>query len=204
MIRTQRQPWGWIAGLALTGCAAVATPSDAGRVDVPGNDTVGVADAGVDRPEVAPREGPIVINEVSAGATSWIELYNDSDETAELGSQLLRSRGDTSGSYLLVTKGGSLAPRQFAVIALDPPDPARGSRCEHAGGAPMLCFSGGFPLDGVQSGSITVMRFAGAALEPVDYPAGLAASAAAWGRTPDGSGDFVLTRPTPGAPNARR
>ena len=180
---------GWIVGLALASCASTASTSDAGATDAP-----------VERP-AGPRESPIVINEIGAGATSWIELYNDSDARAELGSQLLRASSEFGAPYLLVTNGSSLAPRQFVVITLDPPDP--GAPCDRDGGA-SLCLSGGFVLDGVRGGRITVMRFVGPALQAVDYPADLAARGATWGRAPDGSGAFALTNPTPGAPNDPR
>jgi hypothetical protein len=178
--------------VALAGCGDVAPAGDAG------------VDVANDLPWSSPGEGPIVINEISAGPSSWIELYNASDAPAALGSQLLTGGDAPDDRYVLITKGNALGPRQYVVLRLDPADGGGGAPCVRSDGGPSFCFQGVIALDDARGGSIGVMRFAGSALGAVTFPAGVAASGATWGRAPDGSEHFAPTRPTPGAPNVPR
>lgn len=187
-----------MASMACALCACAATNTSAQHGDAGGD----ALDAGGDALDATVMNAdPIVINEVAAGPASWIELYNRSDAQASLGAVLFQA-DETNSSYVLLLKGNALGPHEYAVIVFSEQD--GGGAPVSADGGASLHYQGAVRLDEVRGGRIRTMGFVGPSVGGVDFPAGLAAADATWGRVPDGSDRFALTRPTPGAPNVGR
>ena len=142
-------------------------------------DAGSAGDAHVDgAPAVAPL-AEVRLNEVMCRGREWIELVNLSESSAALGGWVLSDDLEQEGhSFVFPDEGPTLEPGSFAVVSSDEL-PFR-IKCD---GETLQLLS---PDGEVEVDAVTVV-------EPPQR--------ATVGRLPDGTGDWVVTEPTPGEPN---
>jgi hypothetical protein len=141
--------------------------------------------------------GLVLLNEIAArnadsvphgsGTPDWIELYNNSSQTIDLGGFSLSDDVLKPGKFLFPT-GTLMAARGSLVVwcddATDTPGLHSGFKLNDQGQT--------VALYGPESPNPTVRDYVTFGLQAADLTIG---------RAPDGSGDWQLTVPTPGAPN---
>jgi hypothetical protein len=129
----------------------------------------------------------VVLNEINCEGTDWVELVNVSTEPADISGWRISDRplDSTDDTHRLFFPASTvIAPNDDLVVE------------KLSAGNP-----GGFPF-GISCGDDTI-RLGDADGAPVDdvvVPA-LVASADTWGRYPNGTGPWIETVPTKGAPN---
>ena len=144
-----------------------------------------------------PGSGSLVINEVLAinnalyesdGSTpDWIELYNGTANTIDLGDYSLSDDAQTPRRFVFA-QGTVILPGQYLRIFCDNNKPASTNNT-------------GFALAG-NGGSVYLFdkqSNGGSLLDSITY--GIQTANLSIGRVPDGSTNWVLNTPTPGAPN---
>lgn len=176
---------------------------DAGRVDA------GMAmDAGMTGDAGTPVQAAVVINELQASGTDWIELYNVSGSAQDLSGWSVTDTDDSTGmaepntaDALVFPAGTQLAADGYLVViadntAVDGPTMA----CE--GVVMGTCYSAGFKVSNGAGESVFLRDAAGITVDRLDYPGDATDSTQTWARTPNGTGAFAAAAPTPGAVNA--
>ena len=143
-----------------------------------------------------PTAGSLVINEMMASNVDefispafnfdgWIELYNPTDQTVELGGLRISDPANGEGPWTTPVTMGALAPKSFAVIWFD-------SNYLCATNAP-------FKLDS-EGGTIVIADEEGNEIVRQDYPASI--ERVSYARVSDGDGEWGNTAtPTPGSSN---
>jgi hypothetical protein len=151
----------------------------------------------------APSE--VVINEVSGVGADWVELYNPSNEAVSL--EGLRLADDAMGAPKLADampfpQGSQLAPGEYLFVLADLGSKAlAGAQTECAPG-PSPCLHAKFGI--TKTGDVLYLVDAkDAVVTEVAFPSTVM-SGDAWGRIPNGTGAFAVTKPTPGAANTAK
>lgn len=145
----------------------------------------------------------LVLNEVSGVGDDYIELYNAGSEAVDLAG--LQVADDEAGApkvaeAVTFPAGTTLAPGKYLFILADQKSAAPGPQTTCDPG-PSPCFHATFGVS--KSGDVLYLLDASdKILESVAFPADLL-DGQTWGRFPNGSGTFVLNKPTPGTANAK-
>jgi hypothetical protein len=186
-------------------------PKDSGAKDTSLADSAGgdaTADSAISDASVSDGAGvsSLVFNELSATGGDWLEIYNTSSNPVDLsGFKIADNEPDASAprlSQALVLAGGTVvAPGAYLVIVANE---------KTASPTPQPCFdggvSGGCPVATFGISKDTANTFYlltptdGTAMK-VDMAANAHASGQSWGRFPNGTGNFAVTKPTPGKAN---
>ncbi len=147
-------------------------------------------------------EGLLVINELSADGDDWIELFNAGEGDLDL-SGLRIADQETPGvpklaDAMTIPDGTTLEAGAYLFILGDQDPPADGFTdvCEPG---PAPCLQAGFGLSQGNGDEVFVVDTGDAVLVSVVYPADAAVEGESWGRLPNGSGEFAVAGPTPGA-----
>lgn len=192
--------------------------TDLGGVDAGATDAGGGTDAGgsdvpavTDRPTAdVPGGAQLVINEIRATGDDWVELKNTGTTAIDLGGMVLADTDtEVDGGAPRVADGvtfpagTSLGAGQYLLIVVGLSMPGMGPQMACLGDAgPMTCYHANFGISASRGERIYLLTSSGAELTHADYPMNAAPDGSTWGRLPDGTGGFAVTRPTPGAANA--
>jgi hypothetical protein len=147
--------------------------------------------------------GPLVINEISADGTDYIELYNPG-ATAVSGDGL-RVADDDGGMPKLDEavdlSGVSVAPGSYFFILAGLDTMAMPGPQTMCAPGPSPCYQAAFGISQGSGDVIYVIDADDAVLASASYPADAATSPNTWSRLPDGRGSFAVGMGTPGAAN---
>lgn len=204
-------------GLAviISACAACAEQSaqttDGGGRDAIASTEGGPADSGAPKDaqpfDAAAFQG-LVINEVSTRGGDWIELYNKGNAAVDLTGLRITDDDKDGGAPRVASAtqfadGLKLAPDAYLMVLANQPS---------ASGALGPCFDGGivsgctsvtFGISKTAANTIFVLAPDDAPTTTADIPANATMAGQTWGRFPNGTGAFGVTKPTPGAANAQ-
>ncbi|WP_433931624.1 lamin tail domain-containing protein [Sorangium cellulosum] len=149
----------------------------------------------------------VVINEISAKGSDWIELGNPGPGAADLSGFRLCDSDDNglcnTADALRFPEGTALDEGAYLVVlgdqaAEDGPGPH--TTCLTDG--PSSCFYATWKVSASRGETVFLISPNGQVLNELEYPIEAAADGQAWGRLPDLTGEGALTAPTPGAANA--
>ncbi len=150
---------------------------------------------------------PIVINEISATGTDWIELGNPSASDVDLADLQLAdadSNGDPDASNATKFASGSLVPaHSYVLVVAGENDDGKGqpqTSCLDKGG-PATCFYVTWKISSSNGDGVFVLDKDDKVLTSAPYPKSAVPDGDTYGRLPDMTGPFTATAPTPGAPN---
>ena len=141
----------------------------------------------------------VVINEVNGDSPDYIELVNNGTEPVDIGGHAV---ADESGGLPKLSEayrfpsGTVLAPgERVLIITGERTEP--GAKTDDCGDYPAPCYHATFGIS--NSGELIFLLDAGlpsGVVDQVAYPGGVA-----WGRLPDGTGDFQVLTASPNALN---
>ncbi|MCA9600059.1 MAG: lamin tail domain-containing protein [Myxococcales bacterium] len=181
---------------ATGGSAGSNTGGSAGQTSDGGAGACGYADGTA--------TSNLAINEISAKGDDFVEIVNLGSVSADLSGMVLADQDDTGcpklTEALTFPSGTSLAAGERLLIVAGQTGASNDPQTDCLNG-PASCFHVGFGIsasngDGVFLISTTTI-VASAAL-PIDA----VTDGQTWCRLPDGTGDFAVCAPTPGAANA--
>jgi hypothetical protein len=193
--------------LALAACAESNTHHDAGPN---GPDAVSHADTGADAASTQRDGGTssgLVVNEIEATGTEFIELFNDG--TAPVDLSALRITDDDAGmpnaAHATMLPAGIVlhTGERFVVVTHVTSPPAglqMGAACTISGVDRCLLVS--FGLSNGSGDAAYVLASDDSIVAQASYPAMGAPTGSSYCRLPDGTGAFATCTPTPGAVNA--
>jgi hypothetical protein len=149
----------------------------------------------------------VVINEISADKSDFIELFNAGTVSVALGGYQVADLDTTTGGpkvadAVTLPADFSLAPGAYLVIDANNPAPKDGivNDCPESGAAE--CIQATFGLSATAGETAYLLDPQGNVVAQASLPANGAPKPASWCRLPNGSGDFALCASTPGAENA--
>lgn len=146
----------------------------------------------------------LVINELSAAGDDWIELFNAGSDTLDVGGLLVADIDDAGApkvdGAVTIPAGTTLEAGAYLFVLADQ-DASLPDLQDACDPGPVPCLHAGFGLSG-GGDTVFVLDADGAVLASVEYPADATVEGESWGRIPNGTGDFGVTAPTPGAANA--
>lgn len=187
--------------LVDTGVDASAAPVDVGAgvdASAPPVDAGAAMDAGP--------SGGLVINEMRAVGEEWVELFNAGSAPVDLSNVAVTDTDSDDGGprvsrAMRFPTGTTLSPGQYVVVLSDQADAAAGPQTHCPTGGPTTCFHASWSLSASRGETVWVLSSTGAVTAHELYPMEAAPDGGAWGRLPNGTGTFAVTRPTPGAAN---
>ena len=202
--------------LALVGCAesnstdplvhdsGSTADTNAGADTGTPSDSTTPTDAGSD---VAVVPGAVVINELRMTGGDYIELFNTSAAAVDLtGWTIEGTKSDGTSNAYVFPSGTSITGHGFLLVVYVDPDagaPGPTAMCEDAGVT--RCIGTLIKVSNSRAEPISLLNASGQLTSLATTPtpdAGLVIpSGQTLGRLPDGTGDWVANRPTPGAPN---
>ncbi|WP_437590225.1 lamin tail domain-containing protein [Sorangium sp. So ce1000] len=149
----------------------------------------------------------VVVNEISAKGSDWIELGNVGPGSADLGGLGLCDSDDSgqcnTADALRFPEGTQLAPGAYLLVLGDqaPEDgPGPHTTCLPDGG-PSSCFYATWKVSASRGETVYLISANDQVLAQFEYPMEAAADGQTWGRLPDLTGEGAATAPTPGAKN---
>lgn len=146
----------------------------------------------------------LVLNELSASGDDWIELFNGGTETLDLGGLAIADADDAGepkvDDAVTIPAGTTLASGAYLFILADQ-DASLPDFQDACDPGPAPCLHAGFGISG-GGDTLFVLDAEGAVIASVVYPADATADGESWARLPNGTGDFGVAAPTPGAANA--
>jgi hypothetical protein len=147
----------------------------------------------------------VAVNEVRASGSEYVELSSRAARSISLDGYRLAD-GDPDGEPRLAgatvfTAEAVLPPGGFLLVLANLGTAAApGPQSSCLTGGPDLCYHASWGVDA--DGEAVFLVDPGGHVDVMEvYPARPVGDDEAWGRVPDGDGDFVATRPTPGRPN---
>ena len=112
--------------------------------------------------------------------------------------------GPRADEQVVFEAGTTLAPGEHLLVLADLDELALpGQQSDCAPATVTRCYQAPWGLSNSSGDSLFLLAPSGEVLLRYDYPAG-AVDSGAWGRVPDGTGEFVNTQPTYGAANVQR
>lgn len=148
--------------------------------------------------------GLLVINELSADGDDWIELFNAGDGPVDLSGLRVADQEEPGipklADAMTIPDGTMLEAGAYLFILADQDPPVEGFTDVCAPG-PAPCLQAGFGLSQGNGDEVFVVDADDAIVLSSPYPADAAVVGESWGRLPDGTGEFTITAPTPGATN---
>lgn len=149
----------------------------------------------------------VVINEINATGEEWVELKNTGDADVDLQQFAVTDQlVDGSPNFAEAVRfqaGTSLAPGEYLLIVgkVATPLPGPQSTCLMAGG-PATCYQAAWGISSAKGDKVFFLDDADGIIEQEAYPANVAPAGSSYSRLPDGTGNFAIGKPTPGAANA--
>lgn len=170
-----------------------------------GEPTTGT-DAAATKPKkdaAAPSQGApigVVVNEINASA-EWIELFNTRSTTVDLGGYRVADREKDAGTPKLsealeLPSGTTLAGGAYLIVAGNAPKDGGSAPCPVAVND---CFSASWGISNKEGEIIFLLAPDGSVVDEAEYPPSAAPKGSTWSRTPNGTGDFAIAAPSPGA-----
>lgn len=146
----------------------------------------------------------LVINELSASGDDWIELFNGGADTLDLGGLAIADADDAgkpkADDAVTIPAGTTLASGAYLFILADQ-DASLPDLQDVCDPGPAPCLHAGFGISG-GGDTLFVLDTDGGVLASVVYPADATVDGESWARLPNGTGEFGVASPTPGAVNA--
>ncbi|HTN83453.1 MAG TPA: lamin tail domain-containing protein [Sorangium sp.] len=149
----------------------------------------------------------VVVNEISAKGSDWIELGNPGSAAADLGGFGLCDSDETglcnTGDALRFPEGTELGPGEYLLVLGDQAvevGPGPHTTCLAEG--PSSCFYATWKVSASRGETVFLISPNDQVLNQLEYPMEAAADGQTWGRLPDLTGQGGVTAPTPGAANA--
>lgn len=168
-----------------------ATKLDASTGSDPSPDTSGDAGAGA-----------VVINEISARGAEWIELYNAGSVDVDLSGYFVADsiKGDGGPKWKEATElpqGTILAPESYLLVVSVEAD--AGLVCPNGGEGP--CVGAEWGISNTEGDAFFLGDGNKVVKTHATYPPNATASGQTWGRSPNGTGEFRVNKPSPGSAN---
>ena len=146
----------------------------------------------------------LVFNEIGAVDGDYLELINIGPNPIDIGGYRLvdeQSGAPRADQQVVFEAGAQIAPGEILLIQAGlGADALPGERTECGPGAPPRCYYAAWRISNTNGESVYVLSPTGERVLQYDYPAA-AIELGAWGRIPDGTGEFVNSDRTPGQPN---
>lgn len=155
-----------------------------------------------------PVSGPaLAVNELQPHDFEWVELANTTEEDVDLEGYGLcdeDASGDCEVAGAIRFPAGTTLPAGGFLLILTDQDPLEGigphTTCL---GGVSECFYAPWKVSAADGETIRLIDPTDEVVDELTYPPDATPGAtASWGRIPDGTGDPVVTIPTPGAANA--
>jgi hypothetical protein len=146
----------------------------------------------------------LVINEISADGDDWIEILNAGSAEIDLtGLRIADAEepGVPKVDEAVAIPDGTTLPAGAYLFVLADQDPAAEGLQDVCAPGPAPCLQAGWGLS-KDGDEVFLLGEGDAIVATAAFVAGSAPEGQAWGRLPDGTGDFAATAPTPGGPNA--
>ncbi|MBP6833793.1 MAG: lamin tail domain-containing protein [Deltaproteobacteria bacterium] len=212
---------GWMVAFALVaqGCSEAReqvvdvgdTAADAvTTMDAPsGVDAGASSDAGARTEAGTPTDvgaGGLVVNEIRAAGDDWVELFNAGSSAFDLGGYTLADLDPDAGTPRLsgvvrFPAGTMLVPGGYLFVLAGVADAGVGPQSQCLAGGPSPCFHASWSISASRGETVSVLDPTGRVVARGLYPADAVPSGQTWGRLPNGAGELVPNRPTPGAAN---
>lgn len=201
--------------LALFALAcAEAAPVDESKTTPDGGDPADLttADGGGTNP-TAPDGGitpslaaSAVFNEIRATGDEYVELANPGAEAFDLSDWKLADK-DSSGApklaeALTFPAGTTIAAGGHLLVMTGIKTPVDGPQSSCGATGATTCFQALFGVSASKGDELFLIDGSGKTVAQASYPANAVADGRAFGRLPDGTGDFADCASTPGAANA--
>lgn len=146
----------------------------------------------------------VAFNELHAIGNDWLELVNYGDAPVDLANySIADSAGDGTPRLdyaVQIPEEFTLAPHAFLLVILDDAnaDPGMNDDC-----IPDVdsCLHGTWGISASKGEHVFLLDASGTPVTDAHYPVGGSSNDHSVGRMPEGTGDFVETKPTPGANN---
>lgn len=172
-------------------------------------DAGAVADLGTVTDLGAPTDlgaGGLVVNEIRAAGDDWVELFNAGSAAFDLGGYALADLDTDAGAPRLSAAvrfpaGTMLVPGGYLFVLAGVADAGVGPQSQCLAGGPSPCFHASWSISASRGETVSVLDPMGRVVARGLYPADAVASGQTWGRLPNGAGELVANRPTPGAAN---
>ena len=198
--------------LAALGCSEareqVVDVGNAVADAVAATDTPTAVDAGVtDVGTLTDRGGGgLVVNEMRASGDDWVELFNAGSTAVDLGGYGLADLDPDAGTPRLSAAvrfpaGTTLLPGGYLFVLANVAEAGVGPQSQCLAGGPSPCFHASWAISASRGETVSVVDPAGRVVAQGLYPANAVPSGQSWGRLPNGAGELVANRPTPGAAN---
>ncbi len=147
----------------------------------------------------------LVINELSAAGDDWIELKNVGEAPLDVAGWIVTQvddlgmpEPDRSAPF---PAGYAIPAGGYFVVVTDQAMPLEGIQTECFVEGVTECLIAEFGISAGSGDTLVVLDETGAEVHRVVYTGGLSVGQT-WARIPDGTGEFVVAAPTPGATNA--
>jgi hypothetical protein len=194
--------------LACVACSEAVDPIEdeggvGGGAGAPTTSSGGMAGAAGQAGAGGAPSAPLVINEISADGTDYVELFNPG--AAAVSGDGLKIADDDAGAPKLseaVDLAGATVPPGGYLFILAGLDTAAmpGPQTTCAPG-PSPCYQAAFGISQTSGDVIYLLGAGDAVLASAPYPAAGATAPQTWSRLPDGTGAFAPGAATPGAAN---
>lgn len=148
--------------------------------------------------------GDVVVNEIDANL-DWVELYNKGDGAFDLGGLTLADSDGAGGPKVdeaIIFPAGTTIAAGASLFILGKQDVSPGEQEPQTECAPGTspCFFAPFGLSDGDGDEIFLLD-GDSLVSSSAYPAAAAGDGETWCRVPDGTGEFEVCTPTPGAAN---
>lgn len=200
-----------------TGIADAGTDT---AMDAESDADVDAGDAGVDASEdsavdmgsdtsldAAPSRSALTINEIRASGDDWVELYYFGEGTLSIAGLQITDADDDGGPRtdraVVIPDGVEIASGEYFVIVADQDDTSTMLETECGLEGVDRCVFSDWGMSAGGGDTVFLLDEEGEELESAVYPPDAIGEApdATWARDIDGEGEFVVSVPTPNAPN---
>lgn len=146
----------------------------------------------------------LVVNEIRAKGTEFVELYNPTSGALDLSNVKVADTVSDSGcpktsEALVFPNGTQLGSGQYLVIFTSSGDAGGPFTDCHDAGA--TCWQATWSISNSSGESVFVLSSTDVIATSANYPANAVDSGLSWGRLPNATGAFAPNLPTPGATN---
>ncbi len=145
----------------------------------------------------------VVVNEISGKGAEWVELLNTGAAAIDLSGYAVAdldktTSGPKTDEAAKLPSGTVLSPNAYLLVVSLAKD-AAAPECPDAGQS--YCFGATWGISNKDGDALFLVNPEGAVVSKGDYPANVVGTGQTWGRLPNGTGNFELNGPTPGARN---
>jgi hypothetical protein len=205
---------------AIFACSEAAPPLSATDASAPPSGDSGATDSAIARDAIAPSVDagacglanadaaalPLVVNEIRAKGKEFVELYNPTSTTVDLGGAKLVDVEPDGGcpkfsSAVIFPAGTKVTAGAYVVVFTGQADAGVGpsAACFDAGVS--SCFYATYGLSNSAGDTVLLTTASDGVVALGTYPPSAVDAGESWGRLPNATGDFTKNTPTPGASN---